>query len=65
MTLVATGDFGPFGGRAWLNCAHQGPLPRVAVQAACHGVEPFFRASERRRFGLSYSDSGCPCGELA
>ena len=34
MTLVVTGDFGPFGGRAWLNCAHQGPLPRVAVQAA-------------------------------
>jgi cysteine desulfurase/selenocysteine lyase len=29
-----TGDFGPFDGRAWLNCAHQGPLPRVAVRAA-------------------------------
>jgi cysteine desulfurase/selenocysteine lyase len=28
------GAFGPFDGRAWLNCAHQGPLPRVAVQAA-------------------------------
>ena len=28
------GDFGGFDGRAWLNCAHQGPLPRVAVQAA-------------------------------
>ena len=27
-------DFGPFDGRAWLNCAHQGPLPRVAVEAA-------------------------------
>ena len=23
-------DFGPFEGRTWLNCAHQGPLPRVA-----------------------------------
>ena len=27
-------DFGSFDGRIWLNCAHQGPLPRVAVEAA-------------------------------
>lgn len=27
-------DFGSFGGRVWFNCAHQGPLPRVAVLAA-------------------------------
>lgn len=27
-------DFGPFEGRIWLNCAHQGPLPRVASEAA-------------------------------
>jgi cysteine desulfurase / selenocysteine lyase len=27
-------DFGPFGGRVWLNCAHQGPLPRVAAEEA-------------------------------
>src|SRR5207248_7063508 len=27
-------DFGDFGGRIWLNAAHQGPLPRVAVAAA-------------------------------
>ena len=26
--------FGGFDGRAWLNCAHQGPLPRVAVAEA-------------------------------
>jgi selenocysteine lyase/cysteine desulfurase len=26
-------DFGPFDGRVWLNAAHQGPLPRPAVQA--------------------------------
>lgn len=26
--------FGPFDGHAWLNCAHQGPLPKVAVDAA-------------------------------
>jgi len=29
-----TTRFGPFDGRAWLNCAHQGPLPRPAVEAA-------------------------------
>jgi cysteine desulfurase/selenocysteine lyase len=23
-------EFGPFDGRTWLNCAHQGPLPRPA-----------------------------------
>jgi selenocysteine lyase/cysteine desulfurase len=28
------GDFGGFEGRAWLNCAHQGPLPRVALAEA-------------------------------
>ncbi|HEX2196071.1 MAG TPA: aminotransferase class V-fold PLP-dependent enzyme [Actinomycetota bacterium] len=27
-------DFGPFDGHVWLNCAHQGPLPRAAVEAA-------------------------------
>lgn len=27
-------DFGPFDGRVWLNTAHLGPLPRVAVDAA-------------------------------
>ena len=27
-------DFGPFDDRIWLNCAHQGPLPRVSVAAA-------------------------------
>lgn len=27
-------EFGPFGERIWFNCAHQGPLPRIAVQAA-------------------------------
>ena len=28
------GAFGPFDGRIWLNAAHQGPLPRVAIAAA-------------------------------
>jgi selenocysteine lyase/cysteine desulfurase/DNA-binding CsgD family transcriptional regulator len=32
--VAAAADFGDFEGRAWLNCAHQGPLPRVAVAAA-------------------------------
>ena len=31
--LDVAGDFGGFDERAWLNCAHQGPLPRVAVAA--------------------------------
>lgn len=32
--MTSDGDFGPFDGRAWLNCAQQGPLPRPAVRAA-------------------------------
>ena len=26
--------FAPFQGKTWLNCAHQGPLPNVAADAA-------------------------------
>jgi cysteine desulfurase / selenocysteine lyase len=44
-------DFGPFEGAAWLNCAHQGPLPRVAVQAAQEAIAwkiaPFHLTTER------------------
>jgi cysteine desulfurase/selenocysteine lyase len=36
--LDVAGDFGGFEGRAWLNCAHQGPLPLVAVAAAERAV---------------------------
>lgn len=32
--IDAAARFGPFDGRVWLNTAHQGPLPRVAVDAA-------------------------------
>ena len=32
--VIGPADFGDFEGRAWLNCAHQGPLPLVAVAAA-------------------------------
>jgi cysteine desulfurase / selenocysteine lyase len=32
-------QFGSFGGRVWLNCAHQGPIPHVAVDAARATIE--------------------------
>lgn len=32
--MIEPGDFGPFDGRLWLNCAQQGPLPRVAAREA-------------------------------
>jgi cysteine desulfurase / selenocysteine lyase len=32
--LLPDVTFGPFDGRVWLNAAHQGPLPRDAVEAA-------------------------------
>ena len=31
-------DFGPFDGKVWLNCAHQGPLPRVAADEDSGGA---------------------------
>ncbi|RPI53413.1 MAG: aminotransferase class V-fold PLP-dependent enzyme [Chloroflexi bacterium] len=44
-------DFGPFEGRIWMNCAHQGPLPRVAADAAREAiawkVAPFEMTQER------------------
>jgi cysteine desulfurase/selenocysteine lyase len=30
--------FGPFDGRVWLNCAHEGPLPQTAVAAAQEAI---------------------------
>jgi cysteine desulfurase/selenocysteine lyase len=35
----AAAQFGPFGGRAWFNTAHQGPLPRAAVAATEHAAQ--------------------------
>jgi selenocysteine lyase/cysteine desulfurase len=32
-------EFGPFEGRVWMNCAHQGPLPRCAQRAAFEAIE--------------------------
>ena len=34
MSLTGPSDFASFDGHVWLNCAHQGPLPDCAVQAA-------------------------------
>lgn len=44
-------DFGPFEAAVWLNCAHQGPLPTVAVsearEAIAWKVAPFHLTTER------------------
>jgi cysteine desulfurase / selenocysteine lyase len=32
-------DFGPFDNHVWLNCAHQGPLPKVAARQALAALE--------------------------
>ena len=44
-------DFGPFDGKVWLNCAHQGALPRVAAdearEAIAWKVRPFELTAER------------------
>lgn len=45
-------DFGPFDDRTWLNCAHQGPMPRVAAEKAREAigwkvVAPYELTSER------------------
>lgn len=31
--------FGPFEGHTWLNCAHQGPLPKVAVRETMRALD--------------------------
>jgi cysteine desulfurase/selenocysteine lyase len=31
-------DYGPFGGRVWFNCAHQGPLSKAAISAAQQAI---------------------------
>ena len=32
-------EFGPFDGHTWLNCAHQGPLPRIAAEEAREAIQ--------------------------
>lgn len=38
MSNLHSRDFGPFDGAIWLNCAHQGPLPRVATEQANEAI---------------------------
>jgi cysteine desulfurase / selenocysteine lyase len=56
-------DFGPFDGRAWLNTAHQGAVPRIAAEAARTAIshktrpdlirnEDFFEVPVRLRAAL-------------
>lgn len=44
-------DFGPFGGRIWINCAHQGPIPQVTVKEAQEAIgwkiQPFELTTDR------------------
>src|SRR5215510_12047893 len=51
MTSNFAQDFGPFNGKLWLNCAHQGPLPRVAAAAAEEAIAwkraPYHLTTER------------------
>jgi cysteine desulfurase/selenocysteine lyase len=68
---AAAAEFGPFGGRAWFNTAHQGPLPRAAVAATEHaarlkadpyliGDEDFQDVPERLRGRLAGLVGGSP-----
>lgn len=49
----AHAEFGPFEGHVWLNCAHQGPLPRVALDAARAAIREkgLPHLSKRNRLG--------------
>ena len=51
MTSNFAQDFGPFEGKLWLNCAHQGPLPRAAAAAAEEAIAwkraPYHLTTER------------------
>ena len=51
MTKDYSRDFGPFEDTVWLNCAHQGPLPHVAVteaqEAIAWKIAPYKMTTER------------------
>jgi len=51
MSKSYANDFGPFNGKTWLNCAHQGPIPRVAVEEVMEAIHwkitPHYLISER------------------
>lgn len=64
-------DFGPFEGRVWLNTAHQGPMPKAAIEAALNAVanrraphriedSSFFEEPERLRRVLAKLISASP-----
>lgn len=48
---LPSSEFGPFEGKRWINCAHQGPLPKAAVEAAREAIAwkmaPHHLTSER------------------
>jgi hypothetical protein len=46
-SCLAPGQCGPFNGRAWLNTAHQCPLPRAAWTAAQMKAAPHRSADGR------------------
>jgi cysteine desulfurase/selenocysteine lyase len=67
-------DFGPFDDHVWLNCAHQGPLPRVAVDEAQRALaqkiaphrlpyEAFEKVPARLKTALGML-IGCPADEV-
>jgi selenocysteine lyase/cysteine desulfurase len=51
---AAAAGFGPFDGRIWLNTAHQGPLPRLAVEMA--GQAAALKAAPHRIADNDFSD---------
>jgi len=51
---AAAAAFGPFDGRIWLNTAHQGPLPRPAVEMA--GQAAALKAAPHRIADDDFSD---------
>jgi selenocysteine lyase/cysteine desulfurase len=70
----AAAEFGPFDGRVWFNTAHQGPLPRTAVEASSQatalkaaphriGDEDFAAVPERLRALLGRL-MGCPTAQI-
>jgi cysteine desulfurase/selenocysteine lyase len=74
LSAIDPGLFGPFDGRTWLNAAHQGPLPRAAVDVAHEMVaqkqapatlpdESFFELPARLRASLGRL-IGAPADEV-
>lgn len=70
----AVSEFGPFDERVWLNTAHQGPIPRRAVEAAARAAalkaaphriaDDDFRAVPERLRGLLGRLVGSPAEQI-